>query len=117
MTKPPDITFVGAFRTYEDDELLQTYTASVTANVSKKAPKGFKEFFLAVKEINPLTLGGDLYTQSGHEWDGDNYTDVFDVIQDYPEYFKVISVESQDLDEKVIEKVNLDDLSNVIFYS
>lgn len=39
MTKMPDITFVGAFRTDEDDELLQTYTASVTANVSKKAPK------------------------------------------------------------------------------
>lgn len=117
MEHQPDITFVGAFRTEDDAEMLQAYTATVTANVSPKAPQGFKEFFHRVKEINPIESRADVYEVPGHQWYGDSYTDVFEVIYEYPEYFDVVSVESEDIDNNIIEKVSLDELVGIGFFS
>lgn len=103
-----DIIFEGIFLTNDNDGRItpSSYKVEVDLSFDDHVPEGFTDFFYDVKSFHKDEETFHDILLVDRTWDGETYSDVIDVIMDFPEFFVITSPKDTELD--------LRDLVNVI---
>ena len=102
-----DIIFEGVFITNDHGGRVSTTSHKVEVDLSiDHVPTDFADFFFDVKSFHKDEETFHDIPLVDRTWDGEEYSDVIDVIMDFPEYFVISSPKDTELDLK--------DLVNVI---
>lgn len=102
-----DVIFEGVFLTKDNDGRITTESHKVAVDLSiEYVPTDFADFFFDVKSFHKDEETFHDIPLVDRTWDGESYSDVTDVIMDFPEFFVITSPKDTELDLK--------DLVNVI---
>ena len=102
-----DVIFEGVFLAKDHDGRVATESHKVAVDLSiEHVPTDFADFFFDVKSFHKDEETFYDIPLVDRTWDGESYSDITDVIMDFPEFFVITSPKDAELDLK--------DLVNVI---
>ena len=86
------IIFEGVFLKNDNDGRVTAISRKVAVDISiDHAPTGFADFFFDVRSFHKNEETFYDMPLADRTWDGEEYSDVADVIMDFPEFFVISS--------------------------